>query len=65
MPEDFTIRDWVLENKSEVIEMCIFDYNEQEHLAHVREAGRAEGMEKGRIHGILKGFEMLKKRRHC
>ena len=77
MPEDFTIRDWVPENKSEVIEMSIFEYNEQEHLAHVREEGiaegmekgraegmekgRAEGMEKGRIHGILKGFEMLKK----
>ena len=41
--------------------MCIFDYNEQEHLAHVREEGIAEGMEKGRIHGILKAFEMLKR----
>ena len=50
--------------------MSIFEYNEERHLAYIREKGREEGRREGiaegrreeREHSIVRFFEMLKKR---
>ena len=39
MPEEFTIRGWIQENRSEVTEMCLFEYDEKEHMPLEREEG--------------------------
>ena len=57
IPEDFTIRDWILENRSEVVKMSIFEYDEQAHMALVKEEGRQEGIEQGKKEGIEQGRE--------
>ena len=62
MPEDFTIRNFILENRSEVVDMSVFEYNEERHLAYIREKGREEGRREEREHSIVRFFEMLKKR---
>lgn len=69
MPEDFTIRNFILENRSEVVDMSVFEYNEERHLAYIREKGREEGRREGiaegrreeREHSIADDFEMLMK----
>ncbi len=42
--------------------MSIFEYNEERHLAYIREKGREEGRREEREHSIVRYFEMLKKR---
>ena len=60
MPEDFTIRGWIQENRSEVIEMSLFEYDEKEHMSLEREEGRAEGIREGTARGLAKGLELGK-----
>ena len=49
MPEEFTIRPFLLSNKAEVKRMCITEYNEARTRAEDREEGRKEGREEGGI----------------
>lgn len=37
------LRDFLRENKSEVVSLSIFEYDEEKHLKNVREEGREEG----------------------
>ncbi|MDO4415668.1 MAG: hypothetical protein Q4C20_11390 [Erysipelotrichaceae bacterium] len=64
IPDAFTIRDLIPENRSEVVKMSIFEYDEQAHMALIKEESFAEGIVQGkkeeRIQGILKAFEILK-----
>ena len=41
--------------------MSIFEYNEERHLAYIREKGREEGRREEREHSIADDFEMLVK----
>ena len=43
MPETFLIRRLLLENKAEVKDMLLTEYDEVTHMRHVREEGREEG----------------------
>ena len=51
MPRDFTIRDMLEANRSEVLEMSLFEYDEAEHMALTRQ----EGYEEGRLEGLQEG----------
>lgn len=44
MPDDFLIKPFLLENKAEVRNMCITEYDEERTLAEQREEGREEGV---------------------
>ena len=37
------LRDFLLKNRMEATEVCIFEYNEKEHMENEREYGRKEG----------------------
>ena len=52
MPDDFEIKSFLIENKSEVRAMCITEYNEAETMQMFKEEGREEGREEG-IKGII------------
>jgi predicted transposase YdaD len=39
------------EHRSEVVDLCITEYNEELHEKNLREEGRAEGREEGREEG--------------
>ena len=55
--ETFTIRQFLMLNKSEVINMSIFEYDEEKHLRLLRkeayEEGYKEGFEESRKEGRL------------
>ena len=55
MPEEFTIRPFLLSNKAEVKRMCITEYNEARVRAEDREEGREEGRIEGRMEGRMEG----------
>ena len=48
IPDAFTIRDWIPENRSEVVKKSIFEYDEQAHMALIKEESFAEGIEQGK-----------------
>lgn len=50
MPEDFTIREWLWTNRSEVTQMSIFEFDDE----YYRELFREEGLEEGIIAGEAK-----------
>ena len=72
MPEDFTIREFMIANRKEVIEMSLFEFDEQYYMDLFKEEYRQEGIQKGiqvgisqginseRIQGIHNAFELLK-----
>ena len=49
LPETFTIRQFLMLNKSEVIDMSIFEYDEEKHLRLLRKEAYEEGREEGRL----------------
>lgn len=56
MPKDFTIREWLLENRSEVKDMLLFEYKEELHEETLRQEGREEGFDEGFGEGIEVGI---------
>ena len=59
---DYCIRhnilyDFLLKHRSEVIEMCLFEYDEELHMKSVKEEGIEEGIKKGIIQGMEKGID--------
>ena len=55
--ETFTIRQFLMLNKSEVINMSIFEYDEEKHLRLLRKEAYEEGFEEG----YKEGFEESRK----
>lgn len=55
------LKDFLMRNRSEAIEVCIFEYNEEEALKYIRqderEIGEEVGFQKGVQHGIQKGVQ--------
>ena len=47
MPEDFLIKEFLIEHQSEVKNMCLTEYNEAETMQMFKEEGREEGREEG------------------
>ena len=58
MPSEFEIRSFLEDNRAEVRNMCITEYNEEETMQLFKEEGREEGREEERISNIS---EMLKR----
>ena len=58
MPDSFEIKSFLMNNKAEVTDMCITEYNEEETLAAIGkekfEEGRAEGKAEGKAESINK-----------
>jgi flagellar biosynthesis/type III secretory pathway protein FliH len=57
LPEDFKIREFILKNRVEVKNMCLFEYNEKRHIEGERADAEAKGREEGIKEGIEKGIE--------
>ena len=63
MPDDFTIKELLMNNRAEVTQMCITEYDETRTMKLFWEEGRAEGIvegiaegrEEGRAEGIVEG----------
>ena len=49
------LEDFLKQNRAEAFEMSIYEYNEELHLATVRQ----EGYEDGLVEGIEKGIKLL------
>ena len=45
MPEDFEIKEFLVEHQSEVKNMCLTEYDEAETMQMFKEEGREEGRE--------------------
>ena len=60
MPDDFVIKPFLLDNKTEVKRMILTEYDEEKVLKELaeeeREIGRAEGRAEGEVNG---GIRML------
>ena len=59
LPETFTIRQFLMLNKSEVIDMSIFEYDEEKHLRLLRGEAYEEGHEEGRKEGREEGARLV------
>ncbi|MBR1741390.1 MAG: hypothetical protein IJ733_05880 [Lachnospiraceae bacterium] len=46
MPEDFSIREFLMENRAEVKDMCLTEYNEEETMQMFKEEGEENGENK-------------------
>lgn len=46
------LKEFLSEHRAEVLDMILYDYNEQEHMAMEREEGFADGLEKGVAQGL-------------
>ena len=55
MPEDFSIREFLIGNRAEVKNMCLTEYNEAETMQMFKEEGREEGFAEGRTEGLEEG----------
>jgi predicted transposase YdaD len=51
MPEDFAIRQFLLDNRAEVKDVFLTEYNEQKTMAAFRDEYIAEGRAEGRAEG--------------
>ncbi len=49
------LADFLRKNKSEVIRVGIFEYDEEKHMQQIREEGQQEGREEGRAEGREEG----------
>ena len=58
MPEDFVIRQFLLENRAEVKDVFLTEYNEQKTMAAFRDEGYEEGRAEGRAEGRTEGIEI-------
>ena len=61
MPKDFLIREFIVENRAEVKDMCLTEYNEEEVAELFREEGREEGREQGRENALVAAIKNLMK----
>ena len=43
LPKDFKILEFILANRAEVKDMCLFEYDERKAMEAEREEGKAEG----------------------
>ena len=57
LPQNSSLKQFLLANKAEVTRMCITEYDEKRTMEMFREEGRVEGLEEGRIEGRVKGRE--------
>ena len=55
MPDEFVIKDLLMNNRAEVTEMCITEYNEAQTMEQFKEEGIAIGMAQGIEKGLEKG----------
>ena len=53
MPQDYVIKQFLIEQKSEVTDMLLTEYNEAEVMELFREEGRQEGIEQGIEKGVI------------
>ena len=53
------VKDYILSQKGEVIDMLLTEYDEEETLKVVAEDARAEGQRKGEAIGVAKGEDRL------
>ena len=53
MPEDFEIKQFLMENKAEVTKMCITEYDEAETMNSFKQEGIEEGRAEGKAEGRL------------
>lgn len=51
MPDSFLIKDFIVSNRAEVMDMCLTEYNETEVMTLFKEEGREEGRLEGRLEG--------------
>ena len=56
MPEDFTIREFMIANRKEVIEMSLFEFDEEYYMNLFKEEYLQEGIQKGIQKGIQEGI---------
>ena len=56
LPKDFEILEFILSNRTEVKDMCLFEYDQEKHMRYEREEGIEEGMAKGIEEGMAKGI---------
>lgn len=54
--QDGILAEFLSEHKAEVLDMILYDYNEQEHIAMEREEAKEEGYREGRTEGIERGI---------
>lgn len=55
MPEDFVIRQFLLDNRAEVKDVFLTEYNEQKTMAAFKDEGFEEGKAEGRAEGKVEG----------
>ena len=55
--ENDILKKFLVKHKSEVLDMCITEFNEKVFIDGIREEGLEEGLEKGREEGLEKGLE--------
>ena len=55
MPEDFVIRQFLLDNRAEVKDVFLTEYNEQKTMAAFKDEGFEEGKAEGRAEGRAEG----------
>lgn len=53
------LRSFLMKNKAEVVDVCIFEYNEEIHLKNVKQEGIEEGIKIGKSQGIEIGEKRL------
>jgi hypothetical protein len=49
------------EHRSEVVDLCITEYNEELHEKNLREEGRAEGIKEGRAEANVEASDFITK----
>ena len=57
MPSHFKILKFILKHRQEVKDMCLFEYDEEQHMKAEREEAKEEGREEGRKEGEKIGEE--------
>lgn len=53
------LKEFLVRNRNEAVEVCIFEYNEEEALEYIRKDERAEGHAEGRAEGRAEGENRL------
>ena len=51
------LRDFLLKNKAEMIQMSIFEYDEEKHKKFLRQEGFEDGLTQGMERGLAQGME--------
>ncbi|MCR5221856.1 MAG: hypothetical protein K6D90_03250 [Lachnospiraceae bacterium] len=63
MPDDFELKAFLAEHKSEVKNMCLTEYNEAETMEMFKEEGIEEGIKEGIKQGIKQGISLRDKQK--